>query len=149
MRLGFPESIFQGGGAGAGGEEGDRGDFEVVERLESPGHHDVNDGDDGFWRIITKLGGEEVVKVLREVVVDGLERVGAWLRWREGEGRDLLDAEERVVVERGGEGGGEVGGNDQIHLHVSGDEVLAEFNGGEKMALSHEGHHPNVDRHHG
>ena len=25
--------------------------------------------------------------------------------------------------------------------------MLAEFNGGEKMALSHEGHHPNVDRH--
>ena len=106
--MGFPESIFQGGGAGAGGEEGHRGDFVFMKRLEGPAHHDVNYGNNGFCGV-TKLGGDEVLKVLKVVVmdvVDGLKWRRLWLWWRrrEGGGWDLLDVEERVVEERRGEG---------------------------------------------
>lgn len=48
-RLELGEGELHGGGAGAGGEEGEDGDVDFSEGVGGPAHHDVDDDAGGMW----------------------------------------------------------------------------------------------------
>lgn len=60
---------------------------------------------------------------------------------------DFEDVEKRVLAERGGDGGGEVGGDDEGGFEASGGDVFAEFHAWEEMALPEKGNDPDLLRH--
>ena len=130
--MGLPRGALNGCRASTGGEEGNSWDVEFSEDFGGPAHHDIEDGANGLG---SGSGGEEVLKrkgdlfMVFTVVVDGVRgrgrgRLWWWWWWWSG-GWDFEDLDVRVLAERGGDGGGEIGGDDECGLEVSRSYVFA------------------------
>ena len=91
-------------------------------------YHDVEDGTNGLG---SGSGGEEVLKreghlfMVFTVLVHGVRGKGRLRRWWWNRGWDFEDLDVRVLAERGGDGGGEIGGDDESGLEVSRSYVFA------------------------
>lgn len=151
LDLGLPDRELHRRRARAGGEEPDRRDPVLGEDLAAPPHHDVEDRAGGPGRAgIAGPGREHVLEPLSQlgvvspVSLHGVRsRLGGWGR----RGGYLGDPEEGVVAaEGGGDGGGEVRGDDEGGLQVAGGEVLAELRAREEVALAEEGHYQDLRR---
>ena len=129
--MGFPRGALHGCRASTRGEESNSWDVEFSEDFSGPAHHGVEDGTNGLG---SGSGGDEVLKrkghlfMVFTVWVHGVRgrgRLWLWWWWWWNRGWDFDDLDVRVLAERGGDGGGEIGGDDESGLEVSRSYVFA------------------------